>query len=73
MCSIKHLCDVYVSIKERRGILVIIFYYSLSLLLQPIDGGAAIGPNYYYRARPPPLTPETFFIKVKQSSVLYVY
>ena len=37
------------------GMLVIIFYYSLLLLLIPVDGGAPIGPNCYYRAHPPPL------------------
>ena len=61
MC-IYHMGSItyYVSIKARRGILVIIFHF-LSSLLIPIDGGAAIGPNYYYRVHPPPITPEILF------------
>ena len=54
----------YVSIKAGWGILVIIFYCFLLLLLISTGGGAAIGPNCYYRARPPPLAPENIYIYI---------
>ena len=49
----------YASIKPHREILVIIFYYFLIIATPPCDSGATIGPYYYYRARPPSLTPVT--------------
>ena len=48
----------YASIKARRGIIVNVFYYFLIISTLPCEGGAAIGPTGYYRARPPSLATE---------------
>ena len=48
----------YGSIKARRGILVVIFYYFFIIGTPSCESGATISPNCYYWACPPSLATE---------------